>query len=65
MWEDLKLDATLNEHTERLAMVGEEDWERWLTEIAKPLAEGKLRYFDRSALAAAWAWVQEGTAEPA
>ena len=66
MWEDLKLDAALNEHASgRLAMVGEEDWERWMTEAAKLLTEGKLRYFDRSALAAAWTWVQEGMAQPA
>ena len=59
MWEDLKLDATLNEHVERLAVVGEEDWERWMTEVTKPLAEGKVRYFEPSALEAAWTWLQD------
>ena len=59
MWKDLKLDAALNEHVERLAVVGEEDWERWMTEVTKPLAEGKVRYFEPSALEAAWAWLQD------
>lgn len=62
LWEDLKTDVRLNEHVERLAMVGEEDWERWMTEISKPFAKGTIRYFDRDQLDEAWAWLREDAA---
>ena len=58
LWEDLKTDVRLNEHVERLAMVGEEDWEQWMTEISKPFARGTLRYFDVDELEEAWSWVR-------
>lgn len=59
LWEDLKTDVRLNEYVERLAMVGEEDWERWMTTLSKPFAKGQLRYFDRSQIDEAWAWISE------
>ena len=46
-------------------MVGDEDWERWMTEVSKPFAEGQLRYFDAADLDAAWAWVRAGVSTPA
>ena len=63
--EDAKMDARLNEHARRIAMVGDEDWERWMSKLSKPFAEGQLRYFDAADLDAAWAWVREGAATPA
>lgn len=48
LWEDLKTDVRLNEYVGRLTMVGEENWERWMTTLSKPFAKGQLRYFDRS-----------------
>lgn len=65
LWEDAKGDVRLNEHVKRLAMVGEEDWERWMTTLSKPFAEGTLRYFDRAQLDEAWAWIREGEPAPA
>ena len=64
MWEDLKTDAALNEKIRRLAMVGEADWERWITKLAEPFARGEVRYFDRSELEKAWAWVEEHSTAP-
>ena len=50
--------APSGEHVERLVMVGDEDWERWMTEISKPFAKSTLCYFDRSQLDEAWAWIR-------
>jgi hypothetical protein len=65
LWEDAKMDAHLNEHIERIAMVGDEEWERWMTKLSKPFADGRLRYFDAADLDEAWAWVREGASTPA
>lgn len=63
LWEDLKTDVGLNKHVARLAMVGEEDWERWMTSIMKPFAKGKVRYFKEHELDEAWSWIREGILE--
>lgn len=60
LWEDLKLDAAHYTDVERLAMVGEERWQDWMTRLTDLLAPGDVRYFDEAALDAAWAWVREG-----
>lgn len=65
LWEDAKMDARLNEHVERIAMVGDEEWERWMSKLSRPFAEGQLRYFDAADLDAAWTWVREGASTPA
>lgn len=64
-WEDLKMDAYFNEYVERLAVVGNAEWERWMTRLSKPLAEGELRYFDRTRLDDAWAWLRDEAAATA
>lgn len=57
----MKTYVRLNEHVDRLARVGDENWGRWMTEISKPLAESTLRYFDRDQLDKAWTWIHEDT----
>ncbi len=57
LWEDAKMDARLKQHAERIAMVGDEDWERWMTKFAKPFVEGKVRYFALDQIDAAWKWL--------
>lgn len=61
MWEDAKLDAAHYADVERLAMVGEERWQDWVTRLTDLLVPGDVRYFDEGDLDEAWAWVR-GTA---
>ncbi len=61
MWEDAKLDAAHYADVERLAMVGEERWQDWVTRLTDLLVPGDVRYFDEADLDEAWAWVR-GTA---
>ena len=45
---------------ERIAMVGDKAWERWMSLIAKPfLPSGEVRYFNRENLQDAWDWLRE------
>lgn len=61
LWEDLKTDLEINENVERLAMVGEADWERWMAKLTAPFAHGEVQYFDREELEEAWEWVTSPT----
>lgn len=65
MWEDLKLDTAHYADVERLAMVGEERWQDWVTRLTDLLAPGDVRYFDVSDLDDAWAWIRAGATTPA
>ncbi len=45
---------------ERIAMVGDKTWERWMSFIAKPfLVSGEVKYFNRENLQDAWDWLRE------
>jgi len=59
MWEDLKTEIKLNKHIERIAMVGEEDFDRWMASIARPFTKGTVRYFKSKNLDQAWDWMHE------
>ena len=65
LWEDAKLDAAHYADVERLAMVGEERWQDWVTRLTDLFAPGDVRYFDEDDLAASWAWIREGVTFPA
>lgn len=58
LWEDLKTDLTINEDVERLAVVGEADWEKWMTKLTEPFAHAEVRYFSESELGDAWVWIE-------
>ena len=45
---------------ERIAIVGDKAWERWMALLAKPfLSSGEVRYFNRENLQDAWDWLRE------
>jgi hypothetical protein len=60
LWEDLKFDVKHFNDIERLALVGEKKWEHGMAVFCKPFTTAKVRYFDRSEMAAAEEWIQEG-----
>ena len=59
-WEDLKLDLKHYGEVERVAMVGEKKWQKWMTQFSKPFTGAEVRYFDSSESEKALAWVEEG-----
>ncbi len=45
---------------ERIAIVGDKAWERWMTIMVKPfMPSDNVRYFDRDNLQDAWDWLRE------
>ena len=45
---------------DRLAVVGDDPWQDWMTRATNPLTPGDMRYFPTGEAEAAWSWVQGG-----
>jgi hypothetical protein len=50
---------------ERIAMVGDRQWEKWMATFCKPFTRAEVKYFDRSQFDAAWKWLREEEIEEA
>ena len=57
VWEDLKFATRHCRDIERIAMVGEHAWEKWMAKICKPFTLSKIKYFDAREEEAARAWL--------
>ena len=58
-WEDLKFGIKDFNHFDRIAMVGEKNWEKAMSILCKPFVSGTVRYFDHSEKTAALNWLLE------
>src|SRR5438045_2417092 len=45
LWEDLKWDAKHFNDIERLAIVGEENWQKWMAGFCNAFTTAEVRYF--------------------
>jgi hypothetical protein len=59
LWDDIKFSTTHCTKIERIALVGDEKWEKWMATVCKPFTMAKIRYFDAGELAAAETWLTE------
>jgi hypothetical protein len=59
LWQDLKFDVKHFRDIERLAMVGEKQWEKGMAIFCKPFTSAKIRYFDVPGLDEARKWLAE------
>ncbi|MCA9068779.1 MAG: STAS/SEC14 domain-containing protein [Planctomycetaceae bacterium] len=59
LWDDIKFATTHCTKIERLALVGEKDWESWMAKVCKPFTMAEVKYFDSSEIDAAWKWLEE------
>jgi hypothetical protein len=58
LWQDIKFDAKHFTDIERLAMVGDKQWEKGMSVFCKPFTTAMVRYFDHADMAAATAWLE-------
>lgn len=56
-WDDMKFAATHYSKIQRIALVGDRTWEKWMAAVCKPFTNAQVRYFDVSELEAAKAWL--------
>jgi hypothetical protein len=59
LWDDIKFSTTHCTKIERIALVGEKAWEKWMAVVCKPFTMAKIKYFDVTEIDAAWAWLKE------
>ncbi len=58
MWEDTKFGFRHFSDIERLAVVGEKKWQKWITKLCRPFTKAEVKYFDISEAAKADAWLE-------
>ncbi|MDR3401531.1 MAG: STAS/SEC14 domain-containing protein [Chthoniobacter sp.] len=58
LWEDIKWDAKHFNHVERIAAVGDKQWQKWMTSFCKPFTTAKVRYFEHHQMPEARAWLE-------
>ncbi len=58
-WDDLTFRLKHYSDFERIAMVGDHKWEKWMANFFRPFTKAKVQYFDRSEVDAAWKWLKE------
>jgi hypothetical protein len=63
-WDDLKFSLRHYSDFERIAVVGDRTWEKWMTGFFKPFTGAKVKYFDRSQVDAACKWLEEEEEQP-
>jgi hypothetical protein len=59
VWDDTKFATTHCTKIERVALVGETTWEKYMAMVCKPFTMAKIQYFDAGETDKAWAWLQE------
>ena len=59
LWDDIKFATTHCTKIERIALVGEKTWEKWMAAVCQPFTMAKVQYFDAADIDKAWAWLQE------
>ena len=60
-WDEVKFDLKHFGDIERLAMIGDKQWEKFLGVFGRPFTAAEIRYFDKSALPDAHAWIERNS----
>jgi hypothetical protein len=59
LWDDIKFDVQHFADIERLAMVGDRQWERGMAAFCRPFTTAAIRYFDAAHVDEARRWLNE------
>jgi hypothetical protein len=57
VWEDTKFAVKHSGDVEKIALVGDRAWEKWMAVLCKPFTVATLEYFDATDLDRAWKWL--------
>jgi hypothetical protein len=57
LWEDIKFGARHFNDIERMAVIGEKQWESGLTLFCKPFTAAEIRFFEKQDRDAAESWI--------
>ena len=59
LWDDIRFATSHCTRIERIALVGEKSWEKWMALVCKPFTMAEVRYFAASEIDAAWQWLDQ------
>jgi len=59
LWDDTKFSTKHCLDVERVALVGDRVWEKWMASVCKPFTHAKVEYFDVNDFQRAWTWLAE------
>jgi hypothetical protein len=59
LWDDVKFAAGHYSSIEKIALVGENAWEKWMAKVCSPFTGATIRYFNSAQVEDARAWVCE------
>ncbi len=59
LWQDIKFDVKHFRDIERLAVVGERDWQKWMATFCRPFTTATIRYFEHAQSGKADEWLVE------
>jgi len=48
LWDDIKFSTTHCTKMQKVAIVGDKTWEKWMAKVCKPFTMAKVKYFDAS-----------------
>ncbi len=58
-WDELLFGLEINARVERVAVIGDQEWERWMAKLATPFSHGEVQYFDLNQVTQAWEWLSQ------
>jgi len=58
LWDDIKFSSQHCHDVERIALVGDKKWERWMADVCKPFTKATIKYFDIAEEEQAWEWLE-------
>ncbi len=59
LWQEIKFDVKHFAHIDRLAMIGDRQWERWLAQFCRPFTTATVRYFEQKDADLARVWIDQ------
>jgi hypothetical protein len=59
LWDDTTFATRHCADVERVALVGDKQWEKWMAAVCKPFTTARIKYFDVKDIETAWQWLEE------
>ncbi len=59
-WKDFKFGLEYANDMERIALVGDREWEKGMAVFVKPFTSAEVKYFDHTNIQEAHDWVEDG-----
>ena len=57
-WEDVKFDIKHASDFEKVAMVGDKQWEKWMTDLMKPFTSAEIKFFELAEKDKGLTWIK-------